>query len=620
MIREHRIKGSAMMLIIVLISIIYIGTSYAAVFNVYTVVCSPDWYCTVYDNEDCGTRSCVDVNGCGTNIGKPAEYLECEEQPSGGGGSGGGSGHTSTVPIIGLPPSGYFTLSTDNIRVTIEQGIVVQKIISVNSSISTRYNLEIQYPSAYTKGTDFITTTADTKIIEKNGDFNIIIDSRDILIDTYVIPVRIYNENHSKTIVLTIDVIPATDTEMDIRLDSKVKNLGMDKEILTFIKTKGLETDINTTLTYSILDPLGNIILSEEITVNDPSDVEHKVPIPADIGEGYYALSVKMTQKEDTYVKSEQFILLTPNKYLPLVESPRRNLTLWIWIIIIIAAVVTLFNTGLFYKSYAPTRHKIVRSMNRWKFTHTPSLSIGEKFTALFKRKPAEEKVLDIKSRMDRLKESYEGGFISAKEYKDISKRYGYNIGIITDTKLTDKEAIETVMNKKYEEEKKEDNNIPITLSNSVNIPIEKEPDKTTDIVETLKEAPKHKAPEKEQAPVIEEKRSILDPSETERPMASESVGGAISHLFAQSIIDKKAHHDQAFVMNDNEGTHRLYSIRDLLNALQDMPAQTFEHHTQHGRNDFANWIGDVFQYYDIAEEIRNVRTRDELIEKLKRY
>jgi hypothetical protein len=634
-------KRATFISIILLLSIIATSISYAAVFNVYTVVCAPSWYCTAYDHGDCGTRTCVDVNGCGSNNNKPSEYIACAETPSEGSnsGRGGSGGGAYTGPIIGDFPEGYFTLNTDNIKVSIEQGIVVQKIILVNSSKPADYYLDIQYPSAYTRGTEFVSTTSNTRYIENSGDFNLIIDSRDILIGTYVIPIKIYNKDYSKTIGLTIDVIPADNPDIEISLDSKIKSLGVDKEILTFIKVKGLETDDNTTIIYSIIDPKGNVIATDSQKVDDISRVEHSIALPASLGEGYYALSAKIVQKSKEYVKSESFTILTPNKYLPITEIPRKNLTLWIWIVIIIASAVTLFNTGLFYKaSYAPTRRKISRKINMWKYANSnsasPSIGIGEKIKRFMESHKEEKTVLDTTQRLELLKKSYERGFISLKEYHDIAKRYGYNIGVSTAQaeNLSDKEKVESIMKRaeenkyhtekeqkeEYKEEKvKEEKKIPISLSNAINIPIQKEHDNIPKEIIKKVEETVHQPERTKIEPVIEEKKSVLEAPEAERPATGNTIGGSIAHMFAQSILDKKANHDQAFFMNNHE---RLYCMRDLLNALPEMNQHTFEHHTVYGRNDFANWIGDVFHYYDVAEEVRNVKDKEALIDLLKRY
>lgn len=614
-------KNIIFVITIFLLSIVYAGTSNAAVFNVYTEVCAPSWYCTAYDHGDCGTRACIDTNGCGNNFNRPTEYLKCKSSSSGG---GGGSGYVSTTPPIGIPPEGYFTVNSDMIKVTIEQGVVVQKIITINSSEPAKYHLEIQYPSSYTRGTDFVSTTSDTKQIKEDGDFNIIIDSREILAGTYVIPIKIYNDNYSKIIGLTIDVIPSNNPEIEIILDSNIKKLGVDTKIFTFVKVKGLQTDDNTTVTYTILDPKGGIISTEDKRVDDISKVEHEISLPTTLGEGYYTLSVKIAQKSETYVKSEQFTVLTPNRYMPIVENPEKIMTLWIWIAIIIASAVILFNTGLFYKSYKSS-YRIKGRLSKLKVPHRPGTGIREKIAVMLKKSKdkTDEKIIDINHKIELLKKSYEDGFISAKEYHDIAKRYGYNIEIsdASEERMTDKEAVEAAIRKHSEDEGMKnqkvwgEKKIPISLSNAINIPIEKEgepekifPENKTSIKEPEEIIPKT---------AVEEKKNIFESPETERPVSGNSISSAISHMFAQNIIDRKVQYDQAFVLNNNE---RLYSIRDLIDSLQDMPEHFFEHHTKYGRNDFSNWIGDVFQYYDIAEAIRDVKTKEELAEILKRY
>jgi hypothetical protein len=631
--------NKARVILAVVIAILFSGLANAAVFNVYTVVCGPDWYCTAWDHGDCGTRTCIDVNSCGSNINKPIEYLECEKTP-GGGSSGGGSGngiYTGITP--GSIPKGYFTINSDSIKVTIEQGIVVQRIILINSSKPMEYTLEIQHPSSYTQGTGFVSTTTEVKYIDETGDFNIIIDSREVPIGTYVLPIHIYNSDHSKNVGLTVDVIPADNPEIEISLDSNIKKLGIDQDILTFVRIKGLEED-NTTIIYNILDPKGGVISTDEKNVNNPSRIEHIVKIPSSLGEGYYTLAINIIHKGKQYAKSEQFTVLTPNKYLPITDSPRKTLMIWVWVIIILASAITLFNTGLFYKSktyqysYSPARRRITRRVNAWKMEHSLSLNFSDWFKRkLSSKKSEEEKAISIDERIERLKKSYEEGFISFKEYHDISKRYGYNVlPSEKDSKISDKEAVEALMKKKEQLSEVEEalygnkkdsakdlnelkKKISINLANATNIEVQKEDKVQKNVKKEFEDSKEEKTVKK--TPLVEEKITILEEPEVERPVASTSIGGAISQMFAHSIIDKKASHDQAFILNNN---HRIYSIRELIEELPKMPEQFFEHHIGLGRNDFSNWIGDVFQYYDIAEEIRNVKTKEELTGILRKY
>jgi hypothetical protein len=82
-------------------------------------------------------------------------------------------------------------------------------------------------------------------------------------------------------------------------------------------------------------------------------------------------------------------------------------------------------------------------------------------------------------------------------------------------------------------------------------------------------------------------------------------------------MLDKKTDEGQAFVLNNSV---KLYSLRDLLNALSNMPEYVLNHHIMQGRNDFSNWIGDVFKYDDVAEDIKNAKNKEEIINVLKQY
>jgi hypothetical protein len=183
--------------IVILLAAIILVTSSpwisAAIFGVEASICVPSWYCTAYTQGDCGNRTCADINVCGSNLYKPDEFHICPEKKStGGDGDGGSSGGGVYPTIINMLPAGYFTVGADAIKLTIEQEKVIQKIIAINSSIPKDYTLEIQYPSSYTKGTDLITTSSNNKYIENIGDFNVIIDTRSILVGTYVVPIRVY--------------------------------------------------------------------------------------------------------------------------------------------------------------------------------------------------------------------------------------------------------------------------------------------------------------------------------------------------------------------------------------------------------------------------------------------
>ena len=70
-----------------------------------------------------------------------------------------------------------------------------------------------------------------------------------------------------------------------------------------------------------------------------------------------------------------------------------------------------------------------------------------------------------------------------------------------------------------------------------------------------------------------------------------------------------------SFYLNDGR---RLYNLRDLENALQGMNMALFSYHVNEQRNDFANWIQDVFGFVELANEMRNAKTNKAALQKLK--
>lgn len=63
----------------------------------------------------------------------------------------------------------------------------------------------------------------------------------------------------------------------------------------------------------------------------------------------------------------------------------------------------------------------------------------------------------------------------------------------------------------------------------------------------------------------------------------------------------------------------QIRSIRELVRMLKKMPEDVFAHHVTPEKNDFANWIRDIFKREDIAAQMQNAKTKEELLVVLKR-
>ncbi len=68
-----------------------------------------------------------------------------------------------------------------------------------------------------------------------------------------------------------------------------------------------------------------------------------------------------------------------------------------------------------------------------------------------------------------------------------------------------------------------------------------------------------------------------------------------------------KAPVEKHFVLQDGR---KLESLYQLVDELETMGEETFRHHVNDLRNDFANWVRDVFESPSLAGEMQNIRDR----------
>lgn len=76
-------------------------------------------------------------------------------------------------------------------------------------------------------------------------------------------------------------------------------------------------------------------------------------------------------------------------------------------------------------------------------------------------------------------------------------------------------------------------------------------------------------------------------------------------------IIKKKvlgeAPEEHHFVVADGR---KLKNIIELADALETMSEEIFRHHVNEARNDFSNWVKDVFYDHSLAEDISMAKNR----------
>ncbi len=81
--------------------------------------------------------------------------------------------------------------------------------------------------------------------------------------------------------------------------------------------------------------------------------------------------------------------------------------------------------------------------------------------------------------------------------------------------------------------------------------------------------------------------------------------------------LDKKAPAGSEFVLKSGQ---KLKSLRDLMQAMEVIDEETFKHHVDGNKNDFAAWLKHVMEEEQLADEIRNATARQELMRILEEH
>ena len=95
--------------------------------------------------------------------------------------------------------------------------------------------------------------------------------------------------------------------------------------------------------------------------------------------------------------------------------------------------------------------------------------------------------------------------------------------------------------------------------------------------------------------------------------LVQKSVYRAPNNTTRLEILIKKigeAPHDKRFVLKDGRV---LKDLVELAHALEHMSDDVFNQHVNASKNDFRNWVSDVFSQKELAAELEKAKTRSEL-------
>jgi len=81
------------------------------------------------------------------------------------------------------------------------------------------------------------------------------------------------------------------------------------------------------------------------------------------------------------------------------------------------------------------------------------------------------------------------------------------------------------------------------------------------------------------------------------------------NYLSARSKLKKAASEKNHFYMNDGQVLKHFKELADVLETVAD---DTFYHHVNADRNDFANWIRSVFEEEELATKLEHAGNKDQ--------
>ena len=91
--------------------------------------------------------------------------------------------------------------------------------------------------------------------------------------------------------------------------------------------------------------------------------------------------------------------------------------------------------------------------------------------------------------------------------------------------------------------------------------------------------------------------------SKTKSPKKKAHSKTAIKKKLKKEIAEK-----HFFVLVTGE---KLRNIKELADTLENIDNFHYQHHVNENKNDFANWIRDVFEEFDLAEKIKTAKNKN---------
>lgn len=126
------------------------------------------------------------------------------------------------------------------------------------------------------------------------------------------------------------------------------------------------------------------------------------------------------------------------------------------------------------------------------------------------------------------------------------------------------------------------------------------------DMVKAKKKAAKKKVVKKKTA------KKVVKKVKKQIKAKTKSVGAKKSSVYIKISRKVLGEAPQEFEFYLQDGK-KLKSVYELIDALEHMSEDIFKQHVNEAKNDFSNWIKDVFEEPHVAKEIKKVQDKIEM-------
>jgi len=270
-----------------------------------------------------------------------SEETPTDAGDTGGGGTGGGGGGLS------------FTVSVDEIIISLKQGEIKTEEITIKNQVNSRLSFSVISDMG-----EFV------KIIEENFELGpkeektIFIDfiaKENTIPELYLGNLFIETGEEKREIPITIEVESADalfDIKVEIPKEFRIIKPGDVLPVaVSIFNIKGPEP-VDVEITYQIRDFKNEVLLEnkETFTVEEKKNFIRNFKIPNNAKEGAYILYTTIVYNEKTASSTAQFIIAI---------SLIRNILIFLFIIILMIIIIILYNTEKYFIKHLTHKKKV---------------------------------------------------------------------------------------------------------------------------------------------------------------------------------------------------------------------------------------------------------------------